>query len=151
MQFLLFIIYVCCVFYKSLDVKLYSSSTSVKSHRRYERANKVNWNGDQEEWMISGRQTKHLIWAIPDQLCYLGFVCSMEPHFVTCWYLYKTNHRIFSNCQFSLLKCISYFQNSSEFWLVHWLVIARVMVHARNPERLKLSLLDLLYIFIHIW
>jgi len=44
MQFLLFIIYVCCVFYKSLDVKLYSSSTSVKSHRRYERANKVNWN-----------------------------------------------------------------------------------------------------------
>jgi hypothetical protein len=60
----------------------------------------------------------------------------------------KCNHWVYSHGQFSLLKHTPNCQNSSEFWLVHCLVIAIVMLHARNPKGLHLSLLDMLCIYI---
>jgi hypothetical protein len=39
----------------------------------------------------------------------------------------KFNNWITSYAQFSLLKCTTYCQNSVEFWLVHWLVIAKAV------------------------
>ena len=60
----------------------------------------------------------------------------------------KCYHWIFSLGQFYLLNCIPNCQNSVEFWLFHCLVIANVMLHARNPKRLHLSLLDMLCTYI---
>lgn len=53
--------YVFCVFYKSLYVKLYSSSTSVRVTEKGMRGLGGEKQRDEEERMISGRQTQLLI------------------------------------------------------------------------------------------